>query len=113
MNDWLTIIAEELKEELFYRVDTKQLAETLQKKGKERSFWYERILPREAADRLYEKTGGDYLQIWHEHCYGYCGNELNAASETVFYATKEKDIFLCENCFKELKPYLSKENKNL
>ncbi len=100
-----------LKNEIFYRVNSNEYAEEIRELCKDRNFWYEHISPRETADKLFERTKGDYLQIWHEHCQS-CYCEINAQTKEPFYRSESGD-WLCEQCFRKLQPYLSKENKNL
>ena len=100
-----------LSNEVFYRVNPQEYAAKIRELSKDRNYWYQHITPREAADKLYEQTQGDYLKIWHEHCQS-CFCDLDEHSAESFYRSDNGD-WLCEKCFRKLQPYLREENKNI
>ena len=87
-------------EQIFKKISVKEHLEKVKKEFFENPhLWYEVIIPREAADRLYKECNGDYSLIWHDHCCD-CFGLIDRGTE-YFYISEDESEWLCENCYKK------------
>ena len=89
---------EKIQKEKFRKVTMESFIQELKIKFSAKELWYTVISPAYKADELYEKTGGDYSKIWHEHCAN-CFKPINIDTTEECYVSEDGYTWLCKQCY--------------
>lgn len=89
-----------IMQENFKKVNVKVYLKKIREKFfKNPNLWYEVIIPREAAERLYAECKGDYSLIWHAHCFD-CFEQIDNRTDE-FYLSEDESEWLCKHCYEK------------
>lgn len=89
--------------EKFIKVNPKVYAECLRQKFKDDpQLWYSAISPKEIADSFRKKYNDDFSECWHVHCRE-CWIPINKNTAQDCYCTEDETLWLCADCYKELR----------
>lgn len=84
------------------KVEPQKYALDLREKFMEQpNLWYLAISPKEKADELRDKVGGDYSKIWHVHC-EVCWKTINMYTSEPCYKSDDNLTWICNECKKKL-----------
>ena len=99
----MDIVDVDICKEKFFKINPKKYANELKVRFlNNKSLWFKFISPEEKADELLKQTNCDYSKVWHMHCTN-CWKQIDKDTTTDCYATEDRLLWLCNECYKYLK----------
>ena len=97
----LDCFIEQIQKEKFEKVSIEKILKELKNRFSTKELWHTVIMPTQKADELYEKMGGDYSKIWHEHCAN-CFKPINKDTLEECSVSEDGLTWLCPQCYNDI-----------